>query len=77
MRYCKTCVLDAIERAGLKLAGWIANAIDPAMSAPDENLQALRERIDAPLLGYMPFAPGLDAQSAAAALDVRALIAGP
>ena len=65
---------DAIDRAGLKLAGWIANAIDPAMVAPDENVQALRERIDAPLLGRLPYAPGIAPQSAAAALDVNALI---
>lgn len=67
---------DAIDRAGLKLAGWIANAIDPAMAAPDENLQALHERIDAPLLGRLAFAPGLAPHAAAAALDVSALLAG-
>lgn len=49
-----TC--QAIASRGLVLAGWIANRIDPAMARFDENLAALRERIDAPLLGVIPSA---------------------
>jgi len=49
-----TC--QAIAAHGLKLAGWIANRIDPAMSRFEENLAALRSRIDAPLLGIIPAA---------------------
>ncbi len=45
---------QAVAARGLKLAGWIANRIDPAMSRWEENLSALRERIDAPLLGIIP-----------------------
>jgi dethiobiotin synthetase len=45
---------QAILARALRLAGWIANAIDPAMARFDQNLQALRERLDAPLLGVMP-----------------------
>ena len=67
-----TC--DAIERAGLPLGGWIANSIDPAMAAPEENLQALRERIKAPLLGHIPYAPGQAPQAAGAVLDLRPLL---
>ncbi len=44
----------AIAARGLKLAGWIANRIDPAMSRFDENLAALKARIGAPLLGVIP-----------------------
>lgn len=47
---------QAIAARGLKLAGWIANRIDPAMSRFEENLAALRARIDAPLLGVIPAA---------------------
>jgi dethiobiotin synthetase len=65
---------DAIEHAGLPLAGWIANAIDPGMSALDENLDALRERIAAPLLGRLPFAPGASPQAMATHLDLRPLL---
>ena len=64
----------AIEAAGLSLAGWIANAIDPAMAAADENVQALRERLRAPLLGRLPYRPGADPRALAAQLDVRSLL---
>jgi len=46
--------VEAIAARGLKLAGWIANLVDPAMLRVDENLDALRTRIDAPLLGVTP-----------------------
>ena len=45
---------QAIAARGLKLAGWIANRIDPAMSRFDENLATLKTRINAPLLGAIP-----------------------
>ncbi len=44
---------QAITARGLTLAGWVANRIDPAMSHFDENLAALKERINAPLLGVV------------------------
>jgi len=45
---------QAIAGRGLKLSGWVANRIDPNMSRFEENLAALCERIDAPLLGIIP-----------------------
>jgi dethiobiotin synthetase len=45
---------EAIQARGLKLAGWIANAIDPDMPWPEENVTALKERLGAPLLGVLP-----------------------
>jgi dethiobiotin synthetase len=39
----------AIRTSGLHLAGWIANRIDPAMPYQDENIAALKQRLDAPL----------------------------
>ena len=57
-----TC--QAIAARGLKLAGWIANRIDPAMSRFEENLAALCARIDAPLLGVIPAASSPDAAAA-------------
>jgi len=44
---------QAILARSLTLAGWIANSIDPQMARFDENLQALRKRIAAPLLGVI------------------------
>lgn len=45
---------DAILRSGARLAGWIANEIDPAALCRDENIESLRRRLPAPLLGVMP-----------------------
>jgi len=41
---------DAIRAHGLTLAGWVANRIDPAMQAVDENIVWLQRRLAAPLL---------------------------
>jgi dethiobiotin synthetase len=41
---------EAIRSRGLAFAGWVANRIDPAMQAVDENVAFLRERLGAPLL---------------------------
>ena len=38
------------------LIGWIANRIDGAMDVSDENIETLRERIPAPLLGVLAHA---------------------
>jgi len=46
--------LEAIAARGLKLAGWVANRVDPTMAAYEENLAALVRRIAAPLLAEIP-----------------------
>ncbi len=45
---------EAIRARGLKLVGWIANCIDPAMPAQLENIKTLEDRLNTPLLGIMP-----------------------
>lgn len=45
---------EAILARGLPLVGWVANRIDPAMNAFDENLDTLKARLKAPLLGIVP-----------------------
>lgn len=64
---------EAIAARGLRLAGWIANHIDPRMAAADENVSALEERIAAPLLARIAFASAPDPAVIAAALDVSKL----
>jgi dethiobiotin synthetase len=66
---------ESVRGAGLRLAGWIANAIDPAMAVPGENVAALVERLPAPLLGRLPFAPGAQPAALAGLLDVAPLVA--
>ncbi len=46
---------EAILKRGLTLAGWVANRIDNAMMAVDENVAYLRRRLDAPLLADIPY----------------------
>jgi dethiobiotin synthetase len=65
---------ESIGRSGLRLAGWIANAIDPAMAAADENVAALEERLGAPLIGRLPNRMNPDPASMAPRIDARALL---
>lgn len=64
---------QAIRARGLKLAGWIANRIDPAMPVAEENVTALAERLAAPLLGEIEFTVAPDPQHLAALLDLSNL----
>lgn len=64
---------EAIRARGVRLAGWVASTIDPHMLALEANLQTLRERLDAPLLGVLPHLPVPDAAAAAHHLDLRPL----
>jgi dethiobiotin synthetase len=66
---------QAITTRGLTLAGWVANKIDPEMSHFDENLAALKERINAPLLGVV--AHGTTPEQAAGGLRRPKLSAAP
>jgi dethiobiotin synthetase len=45
---------QAIARSGAQLAGWIGSAIDPAMPAQIENVEAFEQRLPAPQLGLLP-----------------------
>ena len=46
---------EAISNRGLTLAGWVANRIDPAMARFEANLETLQTRLNAPLLGVVPY----------------------
>ncbi|EPC03549.1 hypothetical protein L861_18610 [Litchfieldella anticariensis FP35 = DSM 16096] len=47
--------LDAIAAQGLRIAGWVANQIDPNIAAFDGNLTTLRHQLVAPCLGTVPY----------------------
>lgn len=49
---------EAITARGLKLAGWIANCLQPDMPSLDENRDFLHSHIAAPLLGELPYTFG-------------------
>lgn len=63
----------AIADYQLECAGWIANVLDDKMPALQENIDALRERIAAPLLGIVPYQSQPDAQATAAHLNLDLL----
>jgi len=45
---------QAIKASGLRLAGWVANTVDTDMKFFEENVQTLKQRLDAPCLAVMP-----------------------
>jgi dethiobiotin synthetase len=46
---------EAIRRADIPLAGWVANRIDPSMTHVPENIATLAQKIEAPLLAQIPY----------------------
>ena len=65
---------DAIAAARLPFAGWIANAVDADMAVREANVEALRMRLVAPLLGRLPHDRRAHAPSLARHLDVGPLL---
>ena len=68
---------EAIAARGLKLAGWVANQVDPAMPHQEANLAALQVRLEAPLIGVIPWMDTPLADVAADHLDVDLLPSWP
>ncbi len=64
---------SAIRAAGLPLAGWIANRIDPDMAEAQASIDAIAARIAAPLLGEI----GRDADATQFALVAERLLREP
>lgn len=56
---------EAIAARGLHLAGWVANRVQPEMTAFDENLAALNLRLPCPLLAELPYVEQPDAEAMA------------
>ena len=65
---------EAIGARGVRLAGWVANRIEPGMARAAENVAALSERLGAPLIGDVPFMREPRAAEAASALEVGRLL---
>jgi dethiobiotin synthetase len=65
--------VEAIAARRLKLAGWVANHIDPQMTVAAENVQALEQRMPAPLLARIEHATVPDVRSIALKLDISSL----
>jgi dethiobiotin synthetase len=61
---------EAIAARRLKLAGWVANHIDPEMSAANENVHALERLMRAPLLARIAHAVNPDPDRVAPQLEL-------
>jgi len=68
---------EAIAGRGLKIAGWVANAVQLGMPHAPANIEAIAARINAPLLGYVPRLSAPSAALAAAHLDFSCLPGWP
>lgn len=69
--------VEAIVKDGLRLAGWVANIVDPDMEAVQDNIDTLRGMLSAPCLGVLPWSPGASAEALAAHLDLSPLLPAP
>ncbi|MEP1445084.1 MAG: dethiobiotin synthase [Paraglaciecola sp.] len=45
---------ECIRNDGLKIAGWVANIVDPDMPVLKENISSLKTLLDAPFIGTLP-----------------------
>lgn len=66
--------LEAIRHDGLVVAGWVLNHIDPQMSEFEANVAALKLRINAPLLGEIPWLGEQVSESVHNFIDVSPLL---
>jgi len=46
---------QAVKQSGLHCAGWIAVRTDPGMLSGDENIQTIKNVLETPLLGVLPY----------------------
>jgi dethiobiotin synthetase len=66
--------VEAIRTKGLKLAGWVANCIDPEMRSLAENIDTLRAMIAAPCIGIVHYQPVSEPVVLAKMLDCDRLL---
>lgn len=62
--------VEAIQRDGLSIAGWVANTIEEGMPALEQNLDTLRTLIPAPCLGIVPKLAHPDVEAASSYLSL-------
>jgi dethiobiotin synthetase len=64
---------DSIRATGLCLAGWVANFLNVEFCRSEANLRTLQRRINAPLLGVIPYEKQVSPEEMAVRLDIGAL----
>ncbi|EPJ45860.1 MAG: dithiobiotin synthetase [Osedax symbiont Rs1] len=66
--------VEAILNDGVLLAGWVANHIDPQMSASAESVETLKSAIAAPLIGTIPYLPDRSVKNASEYLQIATIL---
>lgn len=66
--------VEAIQKDGLAIVGWVANTIDPDAQHYSEMIQMLEQKIPAPKLGEIPYLSEESLQLAHQYLDISSLI---
>ena len=61
---------EAILAKGLKVAGWVANYISPDDLCLQEQTQSIKDRVDAPLLGEVPYSAAINHEYVAQHLEI-------
>jgi len=64
----------AIYRDGLRVAGWVANCIEPDMPELEANIQTLKTLLSAPCLGVVPHAPQADVAKLVSSIQTDLLL---
>jgi len=64
--------MEAIRGDGLRIAGWVANILDPEMPRLQENIDTLKQCINEPCLGTVPRLDDLSPEQVATFLTVPA-----
>ncbi|WP_075181726.1 dethiobiotin synthase [Pantoea sp. 1.19] len=67
---------EAIRADGLPLVGWVANRVNPCLPNYCAVVDALRERLAAPLLGEIPYLPRIAERDLQPYLDIVPLTRG-
>lgn len=62
-----------IRQSGAQLLGWVANQMEPEMSAREGNLETLKENLTAPCLGEVPWLEQPTPTTVGEYLDIRHL----
>ena len=66
--------LEAIHHDGLTVAGWVSNQLYPNMSQYQANVDALKQRIKAPLLAEIPWLEGNPSDNIDAYINIDPLL---
>ncbi|EKE01231.1 MAG: Dethiobiotin synthetase [uncultured bacterium] len=66
--------LESLCKHNVKIAGWVANVIDPEMGYVDESIQCIKLYTKSPLLGVIPYQEKIDLNMSTGYLSLHLLV---